>query len=128
MALGVMGNQLPLLIGGVGLVKGSVRGLGPALSELSHEIGSEIWSRKLLSSAPFTCISVIVRYGEKTTASPGIGRINQHDELEVAMTIAIDELRSVRGVVSDLKSKIEPHIRGALNAVFDKYGLHVNDT
>ena len=119
-------NGLPLLIGGVGIVRGSVKGLGPALQALSHEISSEIQSQNLFSAAPFRSVSLIVRYGNSSIPTPQIGRINRHHELEVAVQASIEELRSAHGNVTYLKSILEPYILGALSAVCDKYDLTRN--
>ena len=118
-----MAIGLPLVIGGVGIVRGSVKGLGPALHALSHEVSSEIQRQNLFSAAPFRSVSLIVKYGNNSIPTPQIGRINRHQELEVSTQASIEELRSARGNVGGLKSILEPYILGTLSAVCDKYGL-----
>lgn len=52
-----------------------------------------------------------------------IGRINRHEELEVAVQAGLDELRAAKGDVSELKEILRPYINAALAAVAEKYDL-----
>ena len=116
-------DNLSLLIGGSGLVKGSVKGFGPALAELSHEVSESITSRGWIDSAPFKVISLIVRYGAASKPDVEVGRINRHKELEVAVQARVDELRAAKGSVHELKETLRPYIGRALAAVAEKYEL-----
>lgn len=122
-ALGDMASDLPLLIGGVGLVRGSVSGLGPALAQLSQEIGGELDITDWTRPAPFWRVSLIIRYGERALPEPEIGPINQYGELEAAIQTSISELRAPRGDVDLLKAAIRPLVKECLSAVGEKYGL-----
>ena len=116
-------DNLPLLIGGAGLVEGSVKGFGPALAELSHEVSDSIVSRGWIDGAPFNVVSLIVRYGQISKPRVEIGGINRHDELEVAVQAGFDELRAAKGNVSELKEALRPYISNALAAVAERYEL-----
>ena len=59
-----MAHASPPSIGGIGLVRGHVRGLNPAMRDLSLEIHQEIKEPRWLESAPFQCVNLIVRFGE----------------------------------------------------------------
>jgi len=118
-----MAKKLPLLIGGVGLIKGSVKGLGPVLSELSYEFSEILSQRNWLASAPFETISLIVRYGEVSKPDAEIGRVNRHGEIEVTVQASLDELRATRGNLTTLKNLVLPYVVRALNAVGGKYNL-----
>ena len=107
----------------MGLVKGSVKGFGPALAELSYEVSESIARSGWIDVAPFKVVSLIVRYGATPKAETEIGRINRHDELEVAVQAGLDELRAAKGDVLELKKILRPYIRDALAAVGEKYEL-----
>ena len=118
-----MASELPLLLGGVGLVKGSVKNFGLALRDLCHEVAADMATQGFLASAPFRCVHLIVRYGQESKEHPQLGRINRFGELEASVQMSLDELRSAHGDVHTLKSRMLPYVRKALDVVASKYGL-----
>ncbi len=96
-----------LLIGGVGLVKGTIKNAGKAMINVCEEFEPEFERIRFLEKAPFTSVSLIIRYGMRWGA-PEVGKINhRHSELEVAIEAPMAELRmldesKLTGVVKKL--------------------------
>ncbi|MGB5248958.1 MAG: Imm39 family immunity protein, partial [Gammaproteobacteria bacterium] len=116
-------DKLPSLIGGVGLARGSVRGLGPALAELSSEISDLLASNDWIKGVPFNVVSLIVRYGDTSEPRAELGRVNRHGELKVAVQASHDELRASKGDVPALKASLLPYVLLALDAIAERYNL-----
>ena len=112
-----------LLIGGVGLVKGSVKELSPSLRDVSLELDEKLKTIKWSESAPFETLSLILRYGEEKSEIIEIGRINnKYKEIEVAAQSSIKELREAQKE-SKLKEVVTSYAILAINEVSKKYGL-----
>jgi len=96
-----------LLIGAVGLVKGSVKNGGKAMVAVCNELEPEFERTKFLNDAPFDTVSIIVRYGTKWSA-PELGRINKrHSELEAAVEVPMSEVRMLEeSKMADLLKKL----------------------
>jgi hypothetical protein len=119
-----MASDLPLLLGGSGQVRGSVKNLGLALRDLSYELSAEMKAENFFSGAPFRCVHVVVRYDREAEPAAQLGRINRFGEIEATVQMSLEELRSARGDLNLLKSRITPYIRLAVDAVAKKYGLN----
>lgn len=82
-----------ILIGAVGLVKGSVRNGGKAMVAVCDELEPLFEQTSFLNGAPFKVVSLILRYG-KQWGEPELGRINKkHSELEVGIELPMSEIR-----------------------------------
>jgi len=111
-----------LLIGGVGLVKGSVKELNPSLRDVSLELDEKLKTIQWSESAPFETLSLILRYGEERSEIIEIGKINKHKEIEVAVQSSIQELREAQKE-NKLKDVVSNYAILAINEVSQKYGL-----
>lgn len=82
-----------LLIGGVGLVKGRVKNAGKAMIKVCDELEPEFERIRFLEKAPFTTISLIIRFGMRW-GPPELERVNhRHSELDVGIEAPMIELR-----------------------------------
>lgn len=110
-----------LLIGAVGLVKGSVRYGGAAMVRVCDELEPEFNRTKFLDPAPFKAVSLVLRYGTKW-GMPDVGKVNnRHSELEVGIEIPMSEIRSMDQ--GRLVSIVKKATLQALLAIAEKYGL-----
>lgn len=110
-----------LLIGAVGLVKGSVRNGGKAMVATCDDLEQQLDRTGFLINAPFEVISLILRYGTKW-GDPEVGRINRaHSELEVAVEVPMAEIRMLE--LAELTKVVKTVTLQALVAVASKYGL-----
>ncbi|MDU9409554.1 Imm39 family immunity protein [Pseudomonas sp. zfem001] len=112
-------NDYLLLLGGVGLVKGKVKGFGPALLQASKELSECMRSSSWSTSAPFEKVSLIIKYGADASQKVEIGRINKHKELEASIQIPLEQLKNSSNLETEIK-EISIHV---LNLVSTKYGL-----
>ena len=112
-----------LLIGAVGLVKGRVREDGKVMVATCNLLEPELESTKFLVCAPFDVVSLILRYGAKSGTEPEIGKINRHKELEVAIELAMSEVRTMD--FEALSKTIMNATLKSLTAVGKKYDLPV---
>ena len=112
-------NDYLLLLGGVGLVKGKVKGFGPALLQASKDLSECMRSSGWSTSAPFDKVSLIVKYGADPSQKVEIGRINKHKELEASIQIPLQQLQNSSSLETEIK-EISVHV---LNLVSTKYGL-----
>ena len=112
-----------LLIGGSGQIKGTVKGLGLALRNVSLELDGILKDLNWSENAPFKTLSLIVRYGEEDTKEVHIGKINKrYSELEASIQASLKLLK-----IAVIESRLEEVIRSysllAINEVSEKYGL-----
>ena len=112
-----------LLIGGAGQVKGSIKGFGMALKNISIELDGVLKELKWSDSAPFHTLSLIIRYGENDTKEVVIGNINKrYSELEASIQTSIGALRDA-AKEDKLEELVRVYSLVAINAVSEKYGL-----
>jgi len=116
-------DKRKLLIGAVGLVKGRVREDGKVMVATCDLLEPELESTKFLACAPFDVVSLILRYGEKSGAEAEIGKINRHKELEVAVELAMSEVRMMD--FETLSETIMNATLKSLIAVGRKYDLPI---
>jgi hypothetical protein len=110
-----------ILIGAVGLVKGSVRNGGRAMVAVCDELEPEFEQTGFLSDAPFKVVSLVLRYGTKW-GEPDLGKINKrHSELEVGIELPISELRIMDE--ASLNAVVKKAALEALVATAQKYDL-----
>jgi hypothetical protein len=119
-----MTSRRNLLIGAVGLVKGKVRDDGKAMLSICNELEPYFKSHRLLHGAPFSCISLILRYGTTTSERPEIGKIDErHSELHVAYELPINDLRLLD--YDKLRARLREATIESLVAIARKFGLPV---
>ena len=110
-----------ILIGAVGLVKGSVRHDGKAMVAVCDELESVFEKSKFLDDAPFKVISLILRYGT-CWGDPDLGKINKkYSELEIGIELPMSEIRTMDEAI--LVNVIRESTLKSLLAVSQKYGL-----
>ena len=110
-----------LLIGAVGLVKGSVKNGGKAMVNVCDELDPEFERIRFLENAPFAVVSLIIRYGANWGV-PELGRINRrHAELEVAIEVPMSDVRMLDE--SRLTAVVRKLVLESLVEVAMKYGL-----
>jgi len=112
-----------ILIGGTGLVKGSVKGLGLCMlsvcSKLEPKLNQIGWS----DNAPFYTLSLIVRYGNEDSRTVEIDRINRkYNELNVSVQTSLSQLRNCKQSGS-LHDFIMTLAMSAIDKVSKKYNL-----
>jgi hypothetical protein len=110
-----------LLIGGVSLVRGTVRNAGKAMVAACDGLEAGFEQTAFLGDAPFKVVSIILRFGTEW-GEPDLGRVNKrHSELEAGIELPLAEIRmmdesALSGVFRNAALKI-------LVAVADKYEL-----
>jgi len=116
-------NESMLLIGGSGQVKGSVKGLGIALKNISVELDGVLKDKNWSDGAPFNTLSLIVRYGEVDTKEISVGRISKkYSELEASIQTSLELLR-LSAKDGSLEELVRRYSLLVINEVSKKYGL-----
>jgi hypothetical protein len=83
----------PLVLGGVGLVRGSVSGAGPAMVAVAEILGPRIIAAGWCPKMPFAFVHLILRFGE-AKADTEIRRISARSkDLPVARELSMDDCR-----------------------------------
>ena len=113
-------GKYEILIGAVGLVKGSVRDGGKVMVATCDLLEPDFESTEFLAAAPFEAVSLILRYGEKW-GGVEIGKINRHRELEVAIELPMSEVRAMD--FATLSRTVMSATLKSLIAVGQKYDL-----
>lgn len=72
-----MRPDLNVMLGGVGLIKGSIREAGPAMVEITTELNPYLVEDGFLADAPFKLLHGIVRFGTKLDPHSQIGPVDQ---------------------------------------------------
>jgi len=89
-------SEYPVLIGGVGLVKGRIKNIGQAMASVCEEIKPVIEQSKAFDEMPFKEINMIIRWGNERIEAPEIGSLRKaKNSLEVATTISLSEGKEV---------------------------------
>ena len=90
-----MAHNRNLLIGGVALVMGKLKGDGPAMVDVCDELDPLLVSIGFFNEAPFKCVSLIIRYGLVNNTKPEYQPIiKRHGELPVAIELDMTMLKS----------------------------------
>lgn len=84
-------NPPPLVLGGVGLVRGNVRGAGPAMVAVSKILEPRIIAAGWRPKMPFAYVHLILRFGE-AKAGTEIRRVNaRYKDLPIARELSMKE-------------------------------------
>ena len=114
-----------LLIGGVATVKGRIKHPGLPMVELCNELEPEL--RGFAVGAPFSAVSLVIRFGERESACAEIGRIDKNNsELPVAYELPMERLRGASQ--ETLKREFLLATVASLQQVADVYGLELPDS
>lgn len=118
-----MGHNRKLVIGGVALVKGRLRGDGSAMIDVHNEIDQLLTAINFTEEAPFKYVSLIIRYGIKNETKPKYqGIAKKYDELMIAIELDMTLLKSA-DKNGTLKSVFQIATLDALIDVANKYQL-----
>lgn len=121
-------SKYPILIGGVGLVKGRIKNIGQAMVSVCDEVKPLIEQSNAFDAMPFKEINMVIRWAEESVSEPEIGPLRKSKKsLDVATTISLREGKSVENNPDQLKYLVKAELNKVLNAIEVKYGLcHVN--
>lgn len=117
-------SEYPVLIGGVGLIKGRIKNIGQAMASVCEEVKTIIEQNRAFDEMPFKEINMIIRWGEERIETPEIGPLRKVNScLEVATTISLSEGKKIENNPEQLKSMVKGELAKVLKAVEAKYGL-----
>ncbi|WP_339730426.1 Imm39 family immunity protein [uncultured Gimesia sp.] len=117
-----MRPDLNIVLGGVGLIKGSIREAGPAMVEITTELNPFLVEDGFLEDAPFNLLHGIIRFGTKYDPHSQVGPIDKkNNELPFAVEIELDPLR--RASKDEVINKFLMALIPALFAIASKYDL-----
>lgn len=120
-----MRNDIHLVLGGVGRIKGGIRHGGPAMVEITQEINRYLVSDGFLRDAPFHLLNGIIRYGTRFDPHAEVGPIDKRNsELPFAMEVELAPLR--RASKEQVKAEFLKALIPALFAISIEYGLPIN--
>jgi Immunity protein 39 len=111
-----------IVLGGVGLVKGSIRNAGSVMVEICQELNPIMLRDGFLANAPFKLLSGIIRYGTKCDSFPEKPRIDKrHHELQFAVEVNMPELRAFSR--TQVKQSFLQVLRPALYSISAEFDL-----
>jgi len=117
-------NDYPVLIGGVGLVKGRIKNIGQAMASVCEDVKPVIEKNRVFEGMPFKEINMVIRWGDERMEAPEIGPLRRTQKsLEVATTISLEEGKAVENSPEKLKGMIKGELIKVLRELETKYGL-----
>ncbi|MEH6713913.1 MAG: Imm39 family immunity protein [Paraglaciecola polaris] len=117
-------SKYPVLIGGVGLIKGRIKNIGQAMVSVCDEVKPVIEQSNAFEGMPFNEINMVIRWAEESINEPEIGPLRKTKQsLEVATTISLREGKAVENNPEQLKSLVKAELAKVLKAIEVKYGL-----
>jgi hypothetical protein len=117
-------SMYPILIGGVGLIKGRVKNIGQAMVSVCDEVKPVIEQSNAFEDMPFNEINMVIRWAEEGINEPEIGPLRKSKQsLDVATTISLREGKAVENNPEQLKSLVKAELAKVLKAIEVKYGL-----
>ena len=117
-------SKYPVLIGGVGLIKGSIKNIGQAMVAVCDEVKPVIEQSNAFESMPFNEINMVIRWAEESINEPEIGPLRKSKKsLEVATTISLREGKAVENNPEQLRPLVKAELAKVLKAIEVKYGL-----
>lgn len=120
-----MRPDICVILGGVGLIKGSIRNAGPSMVEISQELNPYLVKDGFLADAPFDLLNGIIRYGTKFDPHAEVGPIDiRHNELPFAMEVELVPLK--RASKEEAKAEFLKALIPALFAISLEYELPVS--
>jgi hypothetical protein len=120
-----MAHDRKLVIGAVALVMGKVRNGGEAIDSIRNELEQILIESEWFPSAPFTFVSLILRYGNKNDIRPEFQRVSRkYNDLPLAIEVDMQDILAVHRRDKDkLKNIFGRATVCALIAAADKYNL-----
>lgn len=100
-----MRHNRKIVIGGVALVIGRLKGDGAAMVQICDELDPLLDTSEFVSNAPFKFVSLIIRYGTKVEIVPvyqGIAKKN--GALRIAIELDMNDLKAAnkKGTLKDV--------------------------
>ena len=110
-----------IVIGGVGLVKGHVSGVGAALIAACELLEDRLETSGWFPEVPFTSINYIIRLGTQHSRPPPVGAIRMNGELQTAIEVPMSEFRALAKSETDLQDTVLKTTGRTLLAVGSKF-------
>jgi len=109
-----------LLLGGVGVVKGRIKGAGRIMVELCDELDPIIKQSEFYKQAPFELLNGIIRFGTKDDDEPEYELLRNN---ELAFAVEVDMVNLKNQQKNEIKKKFLEIILGALKKIAHKYNV-----
>ena len=117
-------NDYPLLIGGVGLIKGRIKNFGSAMVKVCDDIKPIIVNSNAFEEMPFEQINMVIRWGHEEVAEPEIGPLNKKQKvINVATTIALSDGKAVENDSEKLVLFVITQVEKVFKGLQAKYGM-----
>lgn len=114
-------NTRSILIGAVSTAPARLRtkDSGQVMVEICDELDGIV--RSCIADAPFSVISIVLRYVDGPERDVELGKVNRHSELEVGIDVAV---RTIRSADRDtLKLIFRAYVVRSLQMVKEKFDL-----
>lgn len=120
-----MSNDIKIVLGGVGLIKGSIKQAGPALVEIATELNPFLVRDGFLDNSPIEFLNGIIRFGSQFDPHAEVGPIDRrNNELPFAVEVEMAPLK--RASKDEVKAEFLRALIPALFAISLDYDLPVN--
>ena len=117
-------SNYPILIGGVGLVKGRIKNLGQAMAAVCEEVRPLIEQSNAFEGMPFKEINMVIRWDENSVSEPEIGPLRKSNQsLEVSTTISLREGKAVENEPDQLELLVKSELTKVLKLIEAKYDM-----
>ena len=117
-------NSFPIVIGGVGLVKGRIKNFGTAMVAVCNEVRPLIEESDAFSEMPFDEVNLVIRWADEGKEQPEIGPLRKNTRsLEAATTIALKDGKAIENDDASLAGLVKSELRKTLEAIEEKYGM-----
>jgi len=114
----------PILIGGVGLVKGRIKNLSQAMVAVCEEVRHLIEQSNAFEGMPFKEINMVIRWDENSVSEPEIGPLRKSNQsLEVSTTISLREGKAVENEPDQLELLVKSELTKVLKLIEAKYDM-----
>ena len=117
-------SKYPVLIGGVGLVKGRIKNIGQAMVTVCDEVKPIIEQTHAFDGLPFNEINMVIRWAEHAIEEPEIGPLRKSVKtLDVATTISLSTGKAIENNEQELIVLVKSELNKVcivVDAGFDK--------
>jgi len=121
-------NDYPLLIGGVGLIRGRIKNFGGAMVRACDDIKPIFANTNAFEGMPFEQINMVIRWGHEEITDPEIGPLKKKEKvINVATTIALSDGKAVENDDEELVMFVKTQVEKVLAGLHAKYGMRQID-
>jgi hypothetical protein len=113
-----------VVLGGVGLIRGSVRHAGPAMVEIFDEINPYLVADGFVADAPFKLLNGIIRFGTNFDPHAKVGPIDKRNN-ELPFAMEVEMARVNRASKEEVRAEFLKALIPALFAIALEYKLPV---